>query len=255
VQLALLVVNVLVLLGLIIFAVLAKHYLPSYVKEKAKNLATKEDVAKITEEMEKVKAEYTKALESYKSEIWREQQKLLWLREECKLKIKVFKRSTRLINKFNDKIVNHQIYASSRDIALALSETKQSLGKEVRDFYRGEYESFRGKAEGSYLEFRDLSFELGELAALLAVYFDKKLYELVLEIRNKGNQAVQPAITQSQIVANIEAALAHGMDVNSAKMIVGKEYDVAYDKLIPKQESHEFFEIIKKVAENARVQC
>lgn len=41
-----------ILLGLLI-----KAYLPSYVKEKAKNLATKEDVAEITSLVERVRAE------------------------------------------------------------------------------------------------------------------------------------------------------------------------------------------------------
>lgn len=251
-QLALLITNILVLLSFIIFAALAKYYFPSYIKEKAKNLATKEDIAQITDEMEKVKAEYTKALESYKSEIWHEQQKLLWLREEYKLKIETFKRSTKLINQFNDKIVNHQIYASSRDIALAISNTQHPLEKEVKDFYRGEYESFRVKAEKSYLEFRDLSFEIGELAALLSIYFENKLYDLALDIRNKGNQAIKAALTPTQIAANIEATLTQGKDLNSAKMSVSEAYDAAYDHLIPKKDAHDFFELIKKAAENAR---
>jgi hypothetical protein len=252
VQLALLITNILVLLSFIIFAALAKYYFPSYIKEKAKNLATKEDIAQITDEMEKVKAEYTKALESYKSEIWHEQQKLLWLREEYKLKIETFKRSTKLINQFNDKIVNHQIYASSRDLALAISNTQQPLEKEVKDFYRSEYESFRVKAEKSYLEFRDLSFEIGELAALLSIYFENKLYDLALDIRNKGNQAIKAALTPAQIAENIETILAQGKDLNSAKMIISEAYDAAYDHLIPKKDAHDFFELIKKAAENAR---
>jgi len=42
----------------------ARWYLPSYLTEKAKNLATKEDIAKITREVEQVKHEYARRLES-----------------------------------------------------------------------------------------------------------------------------------------------------------------------------------------------
>ncbi len=44
-----------VLLGLLLFA-----YLPSYVKKKAKNLATKEDIAEITDRVEEIRAEFSK---------------------------------------------------------------------------------------------------------------------------------------------------------------------------------------------------
>lgn len=44
-----------VLLGLLV-----KAYLPAYVKEKAKNLATKEDIADITNRVERVRAEISK---------------------------------------------------------------------------------------------------------------------------------------------------------------------------------------------------
>lgn len=44
-------------------------YLSSYIKEKGKNVATKEDVAKITKEIESVKYEYTKETESLRSNL------------------------------------------------------------------------------------------------------------------------------------------------------------------------------------------
>lgn len=45
---------------------LLKAYLPSYLSEKAKNLATREDVAKITHEVEEVKLQFSLALEGQK---------------------------------------------------------------------------------------------------------------------------------------------------------------------------------------------
>lgn len=58
-------------LGAIVAAVvvllLAKHYLPAYLSEKDKNLATKEDIAAITREVERVRHEYSALLEELKA--------------------------------------------------------------------------------------------------------------------------------------------------------------------------------------------
>lgn len=51
-----------------IIALFAKSYFPNYVSEKAKNLATKEDIACITNQIEGVKSSYAHSLEKIKSE-------------------------------------------------------------------------------------------------------------------------------------------------------------------------------------------
>mgnify|MGYP001106972892 CR=1 FL=1 len=51
---------------------LLKSYLPKYFEEKGKNLATKEDIGAITDEVEKVKIQYTKDIEILKSELLRQ---------------------------------------------------------------------------------------------------------------------------------------------------------------------------------------
>jgi len=51
--------------GLVVL--LATRYLPSYMKQKGKNLATKEDVSAITRQMESVKHDYAATLEELKA--------------------------------------------------------------------------------------------------------------------------------------------------------------------------------------------
>jgi len=46
-----------------------KHYFPSYMEEKAKNLATKEDVAEITRKTEEVQTEFRKGFELFSSDV------------------------------------------------------------------------------------------------------------------------------------------------------------------------------------------
>ena len=55
-----------IIAGLIVF-LLIKYFLPGYLSEKGKNLATKEDIAKITNEIERVKSQYAVLLEELKA--------------------------------------------------------------------------------------------------------------------------------------------------------------------------------------------
>jgi hypothetical protein len=50
-------------------------YLPAYVTEKAKNLATKEDIGQVTREVEDVKASYARELEAVRSELHAERER------------------------------------------------------------------------------------------------------------------------------------------------------------------------------------
>ncbi len=49
--------------ALMLVALIAKFYIPEYLKEKAKNLATKEDISEITEAIEKVRSQYNEKLQ------------------------------------------------------------------------------------------------------------------------------------------------------------------------------------------------
>jgi len=51
----------------LVAALILKHYLPSYLTEKGKNLATKEDIAAITREVEHVRHEYNTLVEELKA--------------------------------------------------------------------------------------------------------------------------------------------------------------------------------------------
>lgn len=55
-----------VLFGAVVFYLL-KSFVPSYLNEKAKNLATREDIAQITEEIERVKTQYAFLIEELKA--------------------------------------------------------------------------------------------------------------------------------------------------------------------------------------------
>lgn len=58
---AILILQVLILLGLGAASLLFKSFVPKYLEEKGKNLATKQDVEDITEKVENVKAEISRS--------------------------------------------------------------------------------------------------------------------------------------------------------------------------------------------------
>lgn len=64
----LIILNILVLTGMGFLALIGKNYFPKYISEKAKNLATKEDITEITNQIESVKSDYALSLEKAKSE-------------------------------------------------------------------------------------------------------------------------------------------------------------------------------------------
>jgi len=63
------ILNILVIISLVINAYFVKTYFPSYLKKKAENLATKEDLKEITTSVEAIKHEYSADLESLKAVI------------------------------------------------------------------------------------------------------------------------------------------------------------------------------------------
>src|SRR5208283_2025350 len=64
-----LIVQLIILVGVGVLIFFTKSYLPSYTKEKGKNLATREDIKEITDKIESVKIEHAKELEGIKSQL------------------------------------------------------------------------------------------------------------------------------------------------------------------------------------------
>lgn len=68
----LLLVQVLSVASLAIVALILRTALPSYLSEKGKNLATREDIGEITEKVERAKAEFNQGLEAFKVSLRKE---------------------------------------------------------------------------------------------------------------------------------------------------------------------------------------
>jgi hypothetical protein len=157
----------LLLITIGVIALFVKKYLPAYVAEKGKNLATKEDIAGITSEIEKVKSEYARSIEILRSE----------LRLESSLKEAFRNKCLQAIESINEVLVNVTKYCWS-ELAKrspnehyvwgAVDDTKDNWG----------FHYFRVALDKSILEnelylseeairsLRDLSDQIGMLSSM-----------------------------------------------------------------------------------------
>lgn len=104
-----------------------KSFLPSYFSEKAKNLATKEDIGQITSEVEKVKSGYAEMLEEVKSN---HQLRLASIEREKLLKKEVYLDSVEALSKYQGALaVMSNLDIPSQAIADAFSASAAQIAK------------------------------------------------------------------------------------------------------------------------------
>ncbi|ELV8719563.1 chromosome partitioning protein ParA [Vibrio parahaemolyticus] len=104
-----------------------KSFLPSYFSEKAKNLATKEDIGQITSEVEKVKSGYAEMLEEVKSN---HQLRLASIEREKLLKKEVYLDSVEALSKYQGALaVMSNLDIPNQVIADAFSASAAQIAK------------------------------------------------------------------------------------------------------------------------------
>lgn len=183
---------------------LGKFYIPGYMSEKGKNLATKDDIAEITQKIEHVKSEYAKALELHRSAIWLQQQRLVWVREEFSLKFETYKNLAFLLGTFNALIADFHVSYASREIHGLISQQAMTSEKN-KDYFRAEYEKARLKLDDTVEKLDNLKFKLKETSSILKIYFNNELPALLTSVvtalnlscdflwdREKFNNFLQP---------------------------------------------------------------
>ena len=91
------------ILGAGIVYFLLKSFLPSYLSEKGKNLATKEDIASITDKVESVKTDYAKVIEELRSN---NQLKLAEIEREKNIKREVYLQAVEALTRTQNVIAS-----------------------------------------------------------------------------------------------------------------------------------------------------
>lgn len=87
------------IVSLCVIGLFAKKYLPSYLQQKGRNLATKEDIKEITNKIESVKTQYTKIIEELKADLSiRNEQKIRILEKRNESLLKLYEDCCELVN-------------------------------------------------------------------------------------------------------------------------------------------------------------
>jgi hypothetical protein len=104
-----------------------KSFIPSYLNEKAKSLATKEDIADITDEIEGVKSGYSSVLEELKSE---NKLKHASIEREKSIKKEVYLHAVEAITRSQNMIVNFSnLSLANEDITVNMVEDSGIMAK------------------------------------------------------------------------------------------------------------------------------
>lgn len=251
-----LVADVALLISIAIVGLMIKVYLPGYFREKGKNLATKEDIAGITKQIEEVKVEYAKQLELYKTEIWQGQQKYLLMQEQAKLKVETFKKAVVDVAKIIDLISAYQIHASNREMAGAIADMAYDKKNEKVEKANWEmYLEYKEQAAKLYSDFRELIVELGGTFALFSIYFDSVMDESLKKIIMMAHGAIELKMTRAEFRKRLEDEYSKGLDLNEARDNVGSYYDTLYNVKLITAEGNRFFRLMKnhiKLEENEK---
>ena len=170
------VLNVATLVAVAIIGFLLIRYLPWYLSEKGKNLATKEDIGAITAEIEKTRLEYASELESFKASLARNLE-LLKI-SQAELQIHKTKEFIRFIDYFNDFFADKK----KQQRLAANQNAKQEFNKHMLDLGVKLFFFASDATVKKYVEWRQYNLQSGpdgpDPMRLLTMYG-----ELIVEIR------------------------------------------------------------------------
>ncbi|WP_277759182.1 hypothetical protein [Pseudomonas sp. A34-9] len=230
-----------------VFSLIVRSFLPGYMAEKGKNLATKEDIEVITSKIESVKVEYSKQFEDYKGQVWKSQQRYLWLQEESRLKIDTFKRAVVDVARLIDTVKKYQHFMSERELALAAVGISKMEGDEgSKQLYLQKHKEFDERTILVFGEYRNLIVEIGSLSALLSVYFDEEILSCLTDVLNLAHRAVDKKMTFEEMSDRLVAELKAGHRLDHARVNVGEYYDNLCDVGALTLAAQHFYNLLKK---------
>lgn len=225
---------------------LLQNFLPSYVREKGKNLATKEDIESITQKIESIKTEYLKQVETHKSQLWQDQQKYLWAQEEAKLKIDTFKKAIIDVARLINLVKKYQLLLSERELALAAAGISKAASDDAsHKLYLEKCNQFAEQANLAFSAFKDVLVEMGGLYALFSIYFTSELSSTLTEILALANRDVAQKMTFEEISKRLQQEYETCGSLDAARERVGRHYDSLCSSSILGMRSQHFFDLLK----------
>lgn len=219
-------------------------FIVQYISWKGRNLATREDISEITVKIEEAKLNYSEKLEDYKNRLWEFQYEKGRLYEEFKIKHEILEKVILKLNKFGSDAIYHRIYAHNRNIYLALYKLNGSESD------RKQYREFQIKAEKSYLDFRDQSYELTALASTIKVYIDDALGRDLLILKAKIKDSVSPIINGDDYLQFVRSEL----ETKSRDSVLSMTEDAFFQSRIdPDEIAHYLSQLQERIKDDYKV--
>lgn len=175
---------------------------------------------------------------------WKKQQDFIKDLEIDKLKASTYRESVVSTNKLNDKILHHHIYASNRDIFLALSNILKANNPNESNRFLRLFETGKVTAEKSYINMREASIFYSGIGVNIRLYFDEEIFKKysALQIKFKSLQNNLISIFNLEKIAL--DLISKGINVVDLKEKLSDKYFEEYDKQKCDNEIHRFLDAL-----------
>jgi len=156
---------------------------------------------------------------------WKKQQKFMNRIELDRLKIKSYRETVELVNELNDAILNHHIYASNRDMTMALSNILKDISPIDAQYFSEQFDIQKLNAENSYLRMRQLSVRFSGLGVNIKIYFDPEIFDIFSILYDKLKTAQNSVMTKEEVALQLNQLVIEHNDWIKAKQIFTELYD------------------------------
>ncbi|WP_138429806.1 hypothetical protein [Fodinibius saliphilus] len=177
---------------------------------------------------------------------WKKQQNYLKELEINRLKIDTYREILELLNKTNDAIMHHHVYAANRDVSYALSKLLKDSSPKDAKFFSDQFDVQKSNAEDSFLEMRELSSKVTGLGVNIKVYFDERTFQKFLKLKSKLKIAQQAILSRDEVISRLSKLIEKEGNWIEAKKIFTENYDKELESIRPVKETHDFLDELMK---------
>jgi hypothetical protein len=175
---------------------------------------------------------------------WEKQQGFLKGLEIDKLKSSTYRESVVSTNKLNDKILHHHIFASNRDIFLALSKVLKNNYADESNHFLNLFNTAKTVAEKSYLDMRDSSIFYSGIGVNIRLYFNEEIFDKYSALQIKFKSIQENIIPLSELEKTSRDLISKGINVENLKDKLSDIYFEDYEKQKCDNEIHEFLDAL-----------
>jgi hypothetical protein len=175
---------------------------------------------------------------------WEKQQDFLKDLEIDKLKASTYRESVVNTNKLGNKILQHHVFASDRDICSALYNVLKDDYPKESNIFSALFNRAKTVAEGSFLDMRDSSIFYSGIGVNIRLYFDEELFIKWSALQIKFKSIQGNIMTLSELEKTSRDLISKGINVENLKDKLSEIYFEEYEKQKCDNEIHEFLDAL-----------